>query len=73
MAQDFGFKLSEIKSQIGNTNIERGLPSSVIVNAINLKREQIKSDIDKLKLIDKKLLQLQNKLEISQCKLDSTL
>jgi len=71
MAQDFGFKLSEIKSHMGETNIKRGLTSSVIVNAINLKRDQIKSDIDNLKLLNNQLLQLQNKLENSKCSIDS--
>ncbi len=73
MAQDFGFKLSEIKSEMVEANIERGLPSSVIVNAINLKRDQIKSEINRLKLIDNKLLQLQKKLKISNCTVDSVL
>jgi DNA-binding transcriptional MerR regulator len=71
MAQNFGFKLSEIKSQIGDTNIKRGLPASIIINAINLKREQIKSEIDKLIVVDDQLLALQNKLLISKCKVDS--
>jgi MerR family copper efflux transcriptional regulator len=73
MARDFGIKLSEIKSQMGEENIKRGLPASVIVNTINLRRDQIASEIDKLKLMDNKLLELQNKLKISKCKLDSVL
>ncbi|RKF17914.1 MerR family transcriptional regulator [Alginatibacterium sediminis] len=71
MAQDFGFKLSEIKVQMGEENTKRGLPASVIANAIHLKRAQIKSEIEKLKLIDNNLLRLQHQLEISKCKVDS--
>ena len=73
MAQDFGFKLSEIKSEMVGVNIEKGLPASVILNAINVKRDQIKSEINKLNLIDNKLLQLQKKLETSKCNVDSVL
>lgn len=73
MAQEFGFKLSEIKSEIVGTNIERGISASVIMNAVNLKREQIQSEINQLKLIDDKLLELQQKLEISKCNVDSAL
>jgi DNA-binding transcriptional MerR regulator len=71
MAQDFGFKLSEIKSHMGETNIKRGLPPSVIINAINWKRNQIKSEIDKLKLLDEQMLQLQKKIENPKCSIDS--
>lgn len=73
MAQDFGFKLSEIKAQMVEANIEKGFPASVIVNAINLKREQIKSQLKKLKLIDNDLLTLKKALEKSNCRLDSDL
>ena len=56
---------------MGENNIKRGLPPSVIINAINWKRNQIKSEIDKLKLLDEQMLQLQKKIENSKCSIDS--
>lgn len=73
LAQDFGFKLVEIKSQMKGVNIERGLPASVIINAINEKRDQIQSEIDKLKRTDNQLLDLKNTLENTKCIVDSAL
>jgi len=73
MAQDFGFKLAEIKSFVKGVNIERGLPAAVIINAIHSKRQQIKAEIEKLQHSDLQLIQLQNELIKSKCNLDSTL
>lgn len=73
LAQDFGFKLVEIKSQMKGVNIERGLPASVIINAINEKRDQIQSEIYKLKRTDNQLLDLKNTLENTKCIVDSAL
>jgi len=73
MAQDFGFKLAEIKSFVKGANIERGLPAAVIINAIHSKRQQIKAEIEKLQHSDLQLIQLQNELIKSKCNLDSTL
>ncbi|PHS20152.1 MAG: transcriptional regulator [Kangiella sp.] len=72
-AQDLGFKLAEIKSHMDDANIKKGLPASVIVNAITAKRNQIKLDIDKLQQLDTQMLELQKELEKSKCNLDSTL
>ena len=69
MAQDFGFKLSEIKSQIGEANIERGLPASIIIDAINSKREKIKDEIEKLKRIDDQMLTLQKNCKLQNVRL----
>jgi len=73
MAQNLGFKLSEIKSKIGDSNIKRGLPPSIIMSAIDSKRAQIKSEIVKLEQLDNELLQLKNTLKTSKCNLDSAL
>ena len=72
-AQDFGFKLSEFKLLVEGVNIKRGLPASVIVNAISMKRDQLKADIEKLHLMDQQLLQLQDELKITNCDVDSAL
>lgn len=67
MAQNFGFTLSEIKSKVSDEDIKRGLPASVIVSAINLKREKIKLEIDQLTAVDEQLLELQKQLKMSEC------
>ncbi len=73
MAQELGFKLSEIKSYMINANVKKGFPVSVLLHAINLRREQLTSEIDGLQLLDKQLSELQNKLTKSKCNLDSDL
>ena len=72
-AQDLGFKLSEFKLLMEGVNIKRGLPASVIVNAISVKRDQLKVEVEKLHLMDKQLLQLQNELNKTNCDVDSAL
>ena len=72
-AQDLGFKLSEFKLLTEGVNIKRGLPASVIINAISVKRDQLKVEVEKLHLMDKQLLQLQNELKKSNCAVDSVL
>lgn len=72
-AQDLGFKLSELKQKMEGVNIKRGLPASVITDAISAKREQLKVELEKLHLMDKQLLQLQNELKNTHCDVDSAL
>lgn len=72
-AQDLGFKLSEFKLLVEGGNIKRGLPASVIINAISAKRAQLKAELEKLHLRDRQLLQLQNELKNTNCDVDSVL
>jgi MerR family copper efflux transcriptional regulator len=72
-AQDLGFKLSEFKLLVEGVNIKRGLPASVIINAISAKRAQLKAELEKLHLRDRQLLQLQNELKNTNCDVDSVL
>lgn len=72
-AQDLGFKLSEFKLLVEGANIKRGLPASVIINAISAKRAQLKAELEKLHLRDRQLLQLQNELKNTNCDVDSAL
>mgnify|MGYP005994157291 CR=1 FL=1 len=72
-AQDLGFKLSEFKLLVEGVNIKRGLPASVIINAISAKRAQLKAELEKLHLRDRQLLQLQNELKNTNCDVDSAL
>ncbi|GAA6134963.1 hypothetical protein NBRC116188_17530 [Oceaniserpentilla sp. 4NH20-0058] len=72
-AQDLGFKLSELKALMEGVNIKRGLPASVIIDAIRVKRDQLKIELNKLNLMDNQLLQLQNELKTTICNVDSAL
>jgi len=72
-AQDLGFNLAEIKSHTQEANIKKGLPASIICEAIECKRAQIKSEIKKLQSKDHLLQQLQTELTQSSCQLDSAL
>ncbi|MDO6426979.1 MerR family transcriptional regulator [Thalassotalea sp. 1_MG-2023] len=66
-AQDLGFKLSEFKLLMQGVNIKRGLPASVIIKAISMKRDQINTEFKKLQRMDEQLLALQNELKNTDC------
>lgn len=67
LAQSFGFSLAELKTKCDGIDIRRGLPASVILNAISEKRAFLHQQIELLKSQDHGLSELERRITEDPC------
>ncbi len=70
-SQDLGFKLSEFKELVKGANIEYGVPTRIIIEAIIAKRQQLNLEVTRIQNILQQLEKLQAEVEKSSCHIDS--
>lgn len=67
IAQQLGFKLSEIKGWCEGANIQRGLPRQVLLEALTAKKQQLSAEIKKLQAMNREIDALAEMLEARPC------
>jgi MerR family copper efflux transcriptional regulator len=66
-AQKYGFKLSELESIVKKARSDNSFPYSELIDAIQKKRQQIRSEINQLTAADDGLAQLSEQLKSRKC------
>lgn len=67
LAQSLGFSLNKIKALCQGKDIKRGLPKQVIDSALQYQKEKIHQQLDELQNQLKKISEIENLLNCSDC------
>lgn len=64
-AQEVGFKLAELKELVALKASENRFPIEKANSSIAMKRERLKKEMESLRLMEKRLLELQNEINLN--------